>query len=254
MMFILDDYINDYIGRVDDSDDKTIALHLKEIIPKTSHLDKNTYNEIIEELKKEPGKGEVEDFKSTFHKVRPKYILTGDIIKAELPDILIRIIVHIDLFLEYICNVTGMKVEIIKKRISTRGIKDFIHFVGHLELAPKDDNVVFATFDEDTPGNDPFVNHKAIDIINRLALSTKNFEEGESKSVIKLKYKNLKSIGKKFPIFFDAGWYEKFFPSDQDDKYGRTRSLDNSLKNMPEIVHENVKISEMAEDIEFLKD
>jgi hypothetical protein len=159
-----------------------------------------------------------------------------------------------DQFLEYVSNVNGMKIKKIKKRISTRGTKDFINFIGHLELAPKDKNVVFATFDEDNLGNDPLVNYKVIDIINMLAFSIDNFREGEPLTAIKLKYRNKKNIEKKFPIFFDAGWYDRFYPSDKNDKYGRTRSLDKKLKNMPEIVHENLKISEVTEDIEFLKD
>jgi hypothetical protein len=154
-MFILDEYIEDYIVSVDDSDDKIIARHLKKIIPETTHLDKNTFDEI---------------------------------------------------------------------------------------------------FDEDEPGNDPFANHKVIDIINMLALPSKEFAEGEPKSAIKLKYRNMKNIQKKFPVFFDPGWYDKFFPSDKNDKYGRSKSLDKSLRNMPEVVHENLKISEVTENIEFLKD
>jgi hypothetical protein len=256
MRFILDDYIESYILSTDDPDDKTIAQHLKEIIPMSTHLDKITFNEILTEFKQaaKAQEGKVEDFKSAFHKIRPKYILSGDKIEAELPGILIRIIAHIDHFFEYISNVRGMKVEKIKKRLSTRGIKDFIQFIGHLELAPKDNNVVFATFDEDNPGNDPFVNYKAGDVVNMLALPSKKFKKGEPKSVIKIKYRNKESIEKKFPIFFDAGWYDKFFPSDKDDKYGRSRSLDKSLKNMPEIVHANLKISEVTETIEFVKD
>ncbi len=254
MMFILDEYIEDYIVNGDDSDDKIIARHLKEIIPKTTHLAKNTFNEIIKELKMGIEKKEFGDFKDAFHKVRPKYILAGDIIEAELPDTLIRIIVHTDKFLGYISNAAGIKVEKIRKRIAARGIKDFIQFIGHLELAPKDNNVVFATFDEDNPGNDPFVNHTVIDIINMLALPSKEFEEGEPKSAIKLKYRNMKNIQKKFPVFFDPGWYDKFHPSHKNDKYGRSKSLDKSLRNMPEVVHENLKISEVTENIEFLKD
>jgi hypothetical protein len=67
-MNILDDYIDAYIRSVDDSDDETIARHLKEIIPETTHLDENTFNEIMEELRKEMDKGKVADFKSAFLK------------------------------------------------------------------------------------------------------------------------------------------------------------------------------------------
>ncbi|UCH97441.1 MAG: hypothetical protein JSV88_11465 [Candidatus Aminicenantes bacterium] len=76
MKFTLDDYIDEYIKKADEND-KTVALHLKEI---------------IEELKKEMDNGR--DLKVAFHEVCEKYILKGDIIKAELPGLFTRIIVN----------------------------------------------------------------------------------------------------------------------------------------------------------------
>jgi hypothetical protein len=87
-----------------------------------------------------------------------------------------------------------------------------------------------------------------------LALDRSVFKKGEPLTALKVRYENIENIEKRYPIFFDAGWYDKFYPSEKNDKYGRTRSLDSSLKNMPEIAHENLKISEVGVNIELLKD
>jgi hypothetical protein len=252
MTLLLDDYIDKYLQGADEFD-KKVALHLKDIIPKTAHLDEKVFNAFIEDLRIKINDGK--DFKTSFHIVCEKYILKGDIIKAELPSILIRIILNTRKFLEYIANVNGIKVEKIEKRVSSRGIKDFIQFVGHLELAPGDKNVVFATFDENHLENDPFINRKVIDIVNMLALPMNDSSDIEEPlTAVKLKYRNRKSSEKKFPTFIDAGWYENFYPADEEDVYGRTKSLDKSLKNMPEVVHKNSKMSDVVKDIVFLKD
>ena len=252
MTFILDDYIEKYIREENDSADKKIALHLKEIIPKTTHLDKKVFNEIIEELERKIIEGD--NFKNAFLKVRKKNILKGDDIEAELPKVLTRIILNIRQFLEYISNVLGIETEEIENRIDSKGIRHFIHFIGSLELAPSNSNVVFATFDEDNMEADPFRLHTVRDIFNMMGMDRGNFNEGEVLSAVKIRYRNKHSIEKKFPTFFDAGWYDKFYPSGRNDNYGRTRSLDPSLKSKPEIVHENLKFFEVTEDIEFIED
>jgi hypothetical protein len=43
-------------------------------------------------------------------------------------------------------------------------------------------------------------------------------------------------------------------PSDENDKYGRIKPLDKSLPGMPEVVHENLKLAEVIEEIHFLKE
>jgi hypothetical protein len=252
MKFPLDDYIDEYIQNAKSTTSKKTAQHLKKIIPQTTHLDRNIFNKIIEELKKEIDNGE--NFKNAFVKIRKKYLLIGYAIQAKLPGTLIRIIVNVREFLEYISNVLGLDVKEIKNRINSKGSGYFIRFVGHLNLASINNNVVFATFDENNLENDPLIDYNVNEIINMLALDKNSFNKEGSLSAIKIKYRNPDGIEKKFPIFLDAGWYDKFFPSDRNDKYGRTRSLDPSLKNMPEIVHQNLKISEVMEDIEFLED
>jgi len=251
MDFILNDTIDNYIQDAE-AFDRKVAQHLKEIIPTTTHLDENIFIEIIEDLKKEMDNGE--NFKNAFHKMCKKYILSGDVISADLPELLTRIIVNIRLFLIYLSKKLGMEVEDIKKRIDSNDIKRIIHLIGHLELAPPNNNVVFATFDEDNLENDPFIGYKVMDIINMLGKDRSSFNKGEPLGVVKIRYKNIDNIEKKFPTFLDAGWHDKFFPAEKDDKYGRTRSLDPSLKNIPEIVHKKLKISEVTEDIQFIEE
>lgn len=249
MAFKLGDYIDDYIQHADELD-KRVALHLKEIIPKTTHLDKKIFKEITEKLKKEMESGE--NFKNAFLKIRKKYILTGDIIKAQLPDILTRIIVNTRLFVKYITSRLGLEVEDIQDIIESSDVNRFLRLIGHLELASPTANVVFATFDEDIPGNDPFSHYNVRDVIHMVGKDRRSFRKGEPLSAVKIRYRNKADIEKKFPIFLDAGWYDKFYPAKKNDNYGRTRSLDSSLKNMPEIVHENFIFSEVTENIDFL--
>ncbi len=251
MAFLLDDYIDKYVQDAGDTD-KKIAQHLKKIISRTTHLDENTFNEIIEELKKEMDTGE--SFKIAFQKVCQKYVLTGHIITAELPDILTRIIANKRLFFEFLKFRLGIDEVEIKNRIISNGIHYFIRLIGHLDLAPPHNHVVFAAFDEENMEADPFNNCTVNDILNMLGKDKRNFKKGESLSAVKIRYRNQNNWEKKFPIFPDAGWYDKFFPSKENDKYGRTQSLDPKRKGLPEIVHENVKFSEITQDIEFIED
>jgi hypothetical protein len=252
MKFALDDYIDKYIRNSKYTTNKKIAVHLKEIIPQTTHLNRETFKEIIEELKIKMDNGE--NFKNVFQKVRKKFILTGDTVEAELPFILTRVIVNIRLFLDYLSSRLGMELKDIEDRIDSNDAKQFLRLIADLELAPPRNNVVFSTFDEDNPDNDPFVNHKVKDIINRIGKDRSSFKISEPLSVIKIRYRNKDNIEKKFPIFPDAGWYDKFYPSKKEDKYGRTKSLDPQLKNLPEIVHENLTFAEVTEEVELLEE
>jgi hypothetical protein len=252
MKFALDDYIDDYIRKAKYTTNKKISRHLKEIIPQTTHLHRETFKEIIEELKMKMYNGE--NFKNAFQKVCKKFILTGDTIKAELPFILTRVIVNIRLFVDYLSSRLGMDLEDIEDRIDSNDTNQFLRLIADLELAPPRNNVVFSTFDEDNPDNDPFVNHKVKDIINRIGKDRSSFKKLEPLSVIKIRYRNKNSIEKKFPIFPDAGWHDKFYPSKKDDKYGRTKSLDPQLKDLPEIVHENLTFDEVTEELELLEE
>lgn len=245
----INDYIDSYIQDAEDFDRK-VAQHLKEIIPKTTHLDERIFKKIIHELKNEMDEGK--SFKVAFHKICDKYILTGDPIGADLPELLTRIIVNVKLFLIYVSRKIGMEVEDLEKRIDSNDVERIIQLIGHLELAPL--NVVFATFDENNPENDPFISRSVEDIIKMLGKDRIGFNKGEPLTAVKIRYRNEDNVEKKFPTFLDAGWYDKFYPAEKDDKYGRTRSLDPSLDNLPEIVHKNLKISEVTEDIQFLED
>jgi 2-hydroxy-3-keto-5-methylthiopentenyl-1-phosphate phosphatase len=189
MAFILDDDINKYIQGAGDTD-KKVARHLKEIIPKTTHLEENTFNKIIEELKKEMDTGE--SFKITFQKVCQKYVLAGHIITAELPDILTRIIANKRLFFEFLKFRLGIDEVEIKNRIISKGIHYFIRLIGHLDLAPPHSHVVFAVFDEENMEADPFSNYTVNDILNMLGKDKRNFKEGESLSAVKIRYRNQK--------------------------------------------------------------
>lgn len=81
MIHAIDDYIDKYIQEAVESD-KKIALHLKEIIPGTTHLDERIFYEIIKKLKNNIDGGK--DFKAAFRQVCEMYFLKGDTIKAEL--------------------------------------------------------------------------------------------------------------------------------------------------------------------------
>jgi hypothetical protein len=109
MEFILDNYIDRYIQDAKAHMDKEIARHLKNIIPWTTHLDEDTFNEIIEALKTEVDNGK--DFKAAFQTVCPKYILNGDVIKAKLPRLLTRIILDDTEFLGKVSEELGTPLE-----------------------------------------------------------------------------------------------------------------------------------------------
>ena len=252
MAFVLDDYIKKYIEEASDSADKTTAQHLKEIIPNTSHMDKRFFNEIIEGLKKEMEQGE--NFKTAFFHVCKEYTLTGDIITTKLPNFFIRIYLSRKKFLLYIKKEQkipygNQKIGLI---LASRNKDRINRLLGKIGLSKK--KVVFATFGEGRRKRNPFLNCKVIEIVNMLALNKDVYEEGEPYTAVKIKYKNKKKLVKRYPTFIDAGWYDKFFPSGKEDNYGRTRSLDPSLPDMPEIVHENIKMRDVIVDIEFLGD
>jgi hypothetical protein len=252
MAFNLDDTIDNYIQDVE-AFDRKVAQHLKEIIPNTTHLDENTFLEIIEDLKKEMDNGE--NFKNAFHKMCKKYILTGDVISADLPEILTRVILNDLKFLEKIAKDRSISLsrENIKRIIDSRNWQRIVKLLKNLTLSVK--KVVFATFDEGDPDADPFKKYKLNDVINMLALDKESaFKENRPLTAVSIRYKNKDDVLKRFPIFPDAGWNDKFYPSGKDDKYGRTKSLDPLLKNMPEIVHKNLKLAEVIEDIRFLEE
>jgi hypothetical protein len=252
MAFILDDYIDKYIQDAGHTD-KKIARHLKEIIPKTTHLDENTFNEIIEGLKQEMDEGK--DFKSAFFNVYVRYVLKGDIIKAELPGVLTRILLNKAKFIIYIKNLS--KAPYNEQEIGMiltskdKGLINDLLAEGTLSRG----EAVFATFDEKNEDRSPFLNRKVIEIINMLALDRDIYEEGQPLTAVKIRYKNSEDFGKKYPTFIDAGWGDKFYPAAKDDNYGRTRKLDDLSPSMPEIVHENRKFSDVVvESLDFLKD
>jgi hypothetical protein len=249
--FALDDYIDKYIQDAGHADKKT-ARHLKEIIPKTTHLEEKTFNEIIEELKKEMDEGE--NFKNVFRKISEKYILKGNIVKAELPHILTRIILDDTGFIEKVTEELGIPSsrEDIKEIVDLKEQDTIAGLFKNIELTIR--KVVFATFDEDEMEADPFINCGIKDIVNMLALDTSSFIEDQPLTAVSIRYKNKDDILKRYPILTDAGWHDKFYPPDKNDAYGRTKPQDKSLKGMPEIVHENLKLARMLEDIRFLEE
>jgi hypothetical protein len=259
MAFILDDYINKYVQDAGDAD-KKVARHLKEIIPRTTHLDENGFNEIIEELKQEMDRGK--DFKDTFFRVSDKYILKGDFIEAELPDILTRIIPNREKYImNLIINIENRhRKPYVRRELKiafASGNKNrIIRLLRKLRKTSLSRNkVVFATFDEKNKDRDPFLDCKVIEIIDRLALDKDVFDQDEPYTAVKVRYSKGEDFDKRYPIFIDAGWWDKFFPAEIDDNYGRTRSLDPSLPGMPEVVHENMKLSDVIiEEFEFLED
>ena len=194
------------------------------------------------------------DFKIAFHAVREKYLLRGDIIEAELPDILTRVILNKK---KIIFNIQrNLKTPFSEKRIAmiikSKNKHHIARMLGKMKLSS--DTVVFATFDEKRKDANPFLHHKIIDIINRLTLDKDAFERDVPITAVKIRYKDTKDMDKRFPTFIDAGWYDKFYPAKKSDKYGRTRSLDPLLEGMPEIVHENIKLADVIEDIDLLED
>lgn len=250
MKFALDDYIDEYIQNAKSTTNKKIAAHLKEIIPQTTHLNENVYNEIILQFKKEIKNDKERNFENAFFKVCEKYILNGDIIEAELPDILTKIIPNKEKFMtNLIINIenrhrkpyTGQELKMVFASKDKNRIIRLLHKLKKAWLSRG--KAVFATFDEQSKSRDPFLNRNVIEIINMLALDKHGFEKGEPYTAVKIRYKNSEDIKKRYPTFIDAGWRDTFWPADKYDKYGRTRSLDPSLSGMPELVHENIKLS-----------
>ena len=101
---------------------------------------------------------------------------------------------------------------------------------------------------------DPFKNNTLKDIVNMLALDTRLYNASNPLTVVSIQYRNRNDVIKRFPVFTDAGWYDKFYPSHKTDKYGRTKPLDESSRGMPEIVHVNLKLADIIEDIRFLEE
>ena len=252
MEFALNDYIDKYIRNAKYTANKKIAQHLKEIIPQTTHLHRETFKEIIEELKKEMDNGN--NFKTSFIKVCEKYILKGDIIEAELPDILTRIVLNKSRFISYVKKKsrTPYKEKEIEIILVSKKKKLIIALLSRIKLSKR--KVVFAAFDQVNKEGNPFLNAKVIDIINMLAMNKNVFEEDEPFTAIKIRYKNSRDFDHRYPTFIDSGWHDKFYPPGKNDNYGRTRSLDPSLSDMPEIVHKNLKMAGIIEDIRFLQD
>jgi hypothetical protein len=83
---------------------------------------------------------------------------------------------------------------------------------------------------------------------------TNLYKEEQLTTAVSIRYRNRDDIIKRFPVFTDAGWYDKFHPSGKEDRYGRTKSLDPKLKSMPEVVHKNLKLVDVIENIQFLKE
>ena len=252
MSFVLDDYIDDYLKDAEASD-RNVALHLKEIIPETTHMNERVFKDILDELKKEMEEGGT--FKAAFHKICQKYILTGNIIRAELPSILTRIILNKVKFISFLKRETDtpLSEKQIEMVFASGRNKTLIQaLLGKITLSKR--NVVFATFNEKHTNRDPFLDHKVIDIIHRLALNKDAFEKGENPTAIKILYRNSNDFEKKYPVFVDAGWWDRFYPARENDDYGRTHSLDDSLPGMPEVVHENMRIADILEHVEFLED
>jgi hypothetical protein len=252
MTFILDKYIDQFIEKAEDSYDKRVAKHLKDIIPETNHLDQKVLKKIIRELRREMDNGK--DFKMAFHKIILKYILKGDTIKAKLPPVLTRVILNKAKFIssikdKYKIPFNGRRIEII---LASGNMTHITRLLRKIKLSTR--KVVFAAFDEDRKHRDPFADNRVADIIKMLALSEDVFDEDEPLTAVKIRYRNNKNFVKKYPTFIDAGWWDKFYPSSNQDEYGRTGSLDPSLPGMPEIVHKNIGISDVLEEIEFLED
>ena len=261
MKFPLNDYIDEYIKKAGDND-KMVAQHLKEIIPQTTHLNEKVYKEIIKELKKEIAKDKEKNFGNAFFKVCEKYILNGDVIEAELPGILTRIIPNKEKFIRNLIISIENKHrkpyagQELKMVFASKDKQRIIRLLRKLKKAwLSRGKVAFASFDEHHKNKDPFLNRKVIEIINMLALDKHVFDKGEPYTAVKIRYRNNEDIEKRYPTFIDAGWRDTFWPVNKDDKYGRTKSLDPSLPGMPELVHENIKLSHVEiEDFALLED
>ncbi len=251
MDFILDDTIDNYIQDAE-AFDRKVAQHLKEIIPNTTHVDERIFKEIIWDLKREMDKGT--DFKEAFNGICEIYFLKGDIIKAGLPGLLTRIILSKTMFISYIKKThKGAYASREIENIFASGQKALMMLLlGKLNLAKK--NVVFATFEEKRKDGNPFLKNSVEEIIHRLALNKNVFRENESPSAVKIRYKNKENVEKRYPTFNDAGWNDKFYPAEIDDNYGRTKSLNPRLEGMPELVHKNLKLADVVQDIVLLED
>ena len=247
----INDYIDSYVLDAE-GNDLQVARHLKEIIPQTTHLDERILKEIIHELKKGMDAGK--SFKVAFNEICRYYVLSGNVIQAKLPTRFTRIILDDTEFVEKIAEERGIPSsrDDIREIVESKKRNSIKQLFRDMELNIR--KVVFATFDENDMEADPFVDFSLRDIVNMLALDTNVFAESKPLTAVSIRYKNENDVLKKFPVFPDAGWYDKFHPSDKDDKYGRTKSLDPSLKNMPEIVHENLKLADVIEDIRFLEE
>lgn len=258
MAFILDEYIDDYIKKSKTTRNRKIAQHLKRIIPKTNHLNESIFNKIIKEIKAEIENDREKDFENAFIKVCEKYVLKGNIIEADLPEILTRIIPNKNKFILNIENQHKKPYarQELKTAFASGNMSRIIRSLRKMKKAGlSNGKVVFATFDEEHNNRYPFSGRKIIEIINMLALDKEVYVDAEPYSAVKLRYRNSKKFDKRYPTFIDAGWRDTFYPADKKDKYGRTRSLDPSLPNMPEVVHENMKLSDVTvEEFEFLED
>jgi len=251
MKFILDDYIEKYLQNEDNADDRKIARHLKKIIPQTRHIDTKTFKEIIEVLKKKMNNGC--NFKTAFREVCEEYVLVGSRIKADLPGIFTRIIINDSKFINHVVNnrsipVSRKKIKIMVRRGDRGNIERL--FAG-MNLSIK--KVVFAAFGENVTDVDPFKKCSLDDIVNMLALDISWYKEKKPLRAVKIRYTNEKAVIKRFPVFTDAGWNDRFHPAKKDDNYGKTKPTDDTFKGMPEIVHENLKLGKVIVDIDFLK-
>lgn len=252
MEFNLDDYIDHYVQNEDNASDRKTALHLKEIIPRTTHLDESVFKEMIGELT--TVMGEDHNFKVAFNKVRTRYILNGDTIKAVLPDTLYRLILNEQKFKYNFDKKEGMPVDAISllRGIDLNNKVEVERLLGNFRLSLQE--VVFATFFEDNMEADLFVNRSIRDIIDMMALDSTVFLQEESLTAVCIRYRNRHDITKRFPVFIDAGWHDKFHPCKKEDKYGWTKPLRAGLNPRPEIVHENSKLADVIVGIQFLEE
>jgi hypothetical protein len=124
-------------------------------------------------------------------------------------------------------------------------------FISSMALSIR--KVVFATFDENALGVDPFKKYNLDDIVNMLALDTSRYKENKPLGAVKIRYKNKEDVIKRFPVFTDAGWNDRFYPAKKNDNYGRTKPLNETFKGMPEIVHENMQLAKVIVEIDFLE-
>jgi hypothetical protein len=267
MTFILDKYIDSYVVKViekmDDLEKKQrqekIALHLKEILSIDSHMEAGIYDKVITEIIKQIENRSETDFEDIFTGVCRKYTLNGSTITCVLPRILIRIILNKDKFLLKIrdkCNIPAARDQLAAAFASGNKERILKQLQKLKKAGLSGGDVVFSTFDETGKGEDPLLNLKIIDIINKLALDKDVFEgDGKPYTAIKIKYRNSDDFVKKYPTFMDTGWNDKFFPSEKDDKYGRTRNLITHLPDMPEVVHKNIPFAGvMLDDTDILED